>query len=407
MADETVAWAPGSTDPKIAFAEFKLHLREITPRLYVVPTVVALNVLVFAVMVAMGVNALNPAVDQVLRWGADYGPLTLGGQPWRLVTNVFVHFGLVHLLANMVALLSAGAVVERLFGPLAFAALYLAAGITGSLASTAIHPLVVSAGASGAIFGVYGALGALVLLQRGAIPGVVFSKLGGVAGSFIVYNIVYGAAHAGIDNTAHLGGLVGGAAAGALLLRPLIPSRLSDPRRPALIVAAACALGLIVAFALPRPLAFDGIVKVFGTGEHTAIVRYNALIEKLNADQLGGHEAADQIERTILPGWRTTRATLESEGQAWRREQPVTSAQEQVLALLERTAIAREDGWTRMVAALRADDRHGFVAASRDMEATMKEILQQLEAVKADRVAAAAPLELRDPGSRAVPRPPA
>ena len=123
MADETVAWAPGSSDPKIAFAEFKLHLREITPRLYVVPLVVALNVLVFAIMVATGVSASQPTIPDVLRWGADYGPLTLQGQPWRLVTNVFVHFGVVHLLANMVALLSSGAVVERLFGPLAFATL--------------------------------------------------------------------------------------------------------------------------------------------------------------------------------------------------------------------------------------------------------------------------------------------
>jgi rhomboid protease GluP len=382
MADETVAWVPGSADPKIAFAEFKLHLREITPRLYVVPTVVALNVLVFAVMVAMGVNALNPAVDQVLHFGADYGPLTLGGQPWRLVTNVFVHFGLVHLLANMVALLSAGAVVERLFGPLAFAALYLAAGITGSLASTAIHPLVVSAGASGAIFGVYGALGALVLLQRGAIPSVVFSKLGAVAGSFIAYNIMYGAAHAGIDNTAHLGGLVGGAAAGALLLRPLIPARPSDPRRPVLITAGACALSLIVVLALPRPLAFDAIVKTFGAGENTAINSYNALVEKLNANQLNYQETANQLEYTILPAWRQTRRALESQSAAWRRKQPTTPVQERLLALLERVVVVRDHGWTRMVSALRASDRQAFIEGSRTMEANMKEVMEEIQNLK-------------------------
>ncbi len=258
MADETVAWAPGSTDPKIAFAEFKLHLREITPRLYVVPVVVALNVLVFAIMVAKGVSASNPTIPDVLRWGADYGPLTLGASPgaWdQRLRPLRCHSP----PRQHGRALSSGPIVERLFGPLAFAALYLAAGITGSLASTAIHPLVVSAGASGAIFGVYGALGALVLLQRGTIPGVVFSKLGGVAGSFIVYNIVFGAAHAGIDNIAHLGGLVGGAAAGALLLRPLTPGRSRELRRPLLIATAACALGLIVSHALPRPLAFDEI----------------------------------------------------------------------------------------------------------------------------------------------------
>ena len=220
------------------------------------------------------------------------------------------------------------------------------------------------------------------MLQRGTIPGVVFSKLGGVAGSFIVYNIVFGAAHAGIDNIAHLGGLVGGAAAGALLLRPLTPGRSRELRRPLLIATAACALGLIVSHALPRPLAFDEIVKVFGTGEHTAIVGYNDLIRKVNADQISSQEAADQLERTILPGWRATRATLESQDRDWRRRQPVTSAQDQLLVLLERTVSARDDGWTRMVAALRADDRHAFAEASREMEATMKEIMQQLDAVK-------------------------
>jgi rhomboid protease GluP len=382
MAEETVAWAPGSTDPKIAFAEFKLHLREITPRLYVVPAVVALNVLVFAIMVATGVSVSNPTIPQLLRWGADYGPLTLGGQPWRLGTNVFVHFGIIHLLANMAALLSSGAVVERLFGPLAFAALYLAAGITGSLASTAIHPLVVSAGASGAIFGVYGALGALVLLQRGAIPAVVLSRLGGVAGSFIFYNIVYGAAHAGIDNTAHLGGLIGGAAAGALLIRPLIPARPNEARRPVLITAGACALSLIVVLALPRPLAFDAIVKSFGVGEHTALTGYNALVEKLNVNQLSYQDAANQLEYSILPGWRQTRTALESQSAAWRRKQPTTPVQERLLALLERVVVVRDDGWTRMVPALRASDRQAFIEGSRTMEANMKEIMDEIQSLK-------------------------
>jgi rhomboid protease GluP len=202
MADQTVAWAPGSADPKVAFAEFKLHLRTITPRLAVVPTVIGLNVLVYAAMVATGVSPMNPTVVAAIHWGADYGPLTQAGQPWRLLSNIFVHFGAIHLCANMLALASAGPIVERLFGSLAFAALYLAAGILGSLTSLAVHPVIVSAGASGAIFGIYGALGAVVLLHRRAIPRVVLSKLGGVAGSFIAYNVAFGFGHAGIDNAA-------------------------------------------------------------------------------------------------------------------------------------------------------------------------------------------------------------
>jgi rhomboid protease GluP len=378
MADEAVVWAPGSSDPKVAFAEFKLHLKEITPRIYVVPAVVALNVLVFGIMVAMGVSALNPSIEHALAWGADYGPLTLAGQPWRLVTNVFVHFGVIHLLANMLALLSSGAIVERLFGPLAFAAVYLVAGITGSLTSLAVHPLTVSAGASGAIFGVYGALGALVLLQRGAIPKVVFSKLGGVAGSFIAYNIVYGAAHAGIDNMAHLGGLAGGAMAGALLVRPLLPARPEEGRRPALAVAGACALGLLVTFALPRPLDFGTILKTFGAGESTALADYNAMIEGLNGKQISVQQAADKLEQTILPEWRKTSAAFEEQAQSFKRRQTPTELQEQLLALFERTASTRQAGWTRMVAALRANDNPAFVQISTEMEATMNDVLAQI-----------------------------
>src|SRR5579863_559723 len=257
MADETVAWAPGSTDPKVAFAEFKLHLREVTPRLRVVPVVVALNVVVFAAMVASGISAFSPSGEAVMRWGADYGPLTLGGQPWRLVTNVFLHFGIIHLAANMLALLDAGPIIERLFGPAAFAALYLAAGITGSVASLAVHPLVVSAGASGAIFGVYGALGAVMLLHRETIPPVALKRLSRVAASFIIYNFIYGVGKSGIDNMAHLGGLFGGAVAGACLFRPLVPDRPETMRRPALVAAVASVIGFAVAILLPRPLSFD------------------------------------------------------------------------------------------------------------------------------------------------------
>ena len=224
-----------------------------------------------------------------------------------------MHIGLIHLVANMAALLSSGAVVERLFGPVAFASIYLAAGITGSLASTVIHPVVVSAGASGAIFGVYGALGALVLLQRGAIPNVVFSKLGGVAGSFIVYNILFGAAHGGIDNIAHLGGLVGGAIAGALLIRPLTPGRAQAARRPALVAAGSLALGLGAALALPRPLSYESIARGFVMGEQAALAPYNVAVGPLGRHEIGMGDVANQIERGILPRWRKTRAALEQQ----------------------------------------------------------------------------------------------
>jgi len=381
-AEATEPWAPGSTDPKIAFAEFQLHVREITPRVRVLPTVFALNVLVFAAMVATGVSALNPTPDNALAWGANFGPLTLNGQPWRLVANFFVHFGALHLAANMFALWSAGAVVERLYGPLAFAAIYFAAGITGSIVSLAAHPTVVSAGASGAVFGVYGALGAFVLLRRGAIPKVVLSRLGGVAGSFIAYNFIYGAAHAGIDNAAHIGGLIGGFAAGALLMRPLALDRPSEPRRPALVVAAAVALAGVVVLVMPRPLDFLTIIKDFGASESTIMDVYNATTGSFDAQKIDGAQAADQIERTVLPPWHAAGSKLESQSHAWLQKHRATVAQARLIALLVQDVEVREAGWPRLVAALRTGDRRAAVEASHETEAAIRGIQMEIENLK-------------------------
>ncbi len=385
MADETVAWAPGSTDPKVAFAEFKLHLRTITPRLYVVPAVVTLNVLVFAIMVATGVSALNPSIEQAVRWGADYGPLTLGRLPWRLVTNLFVHFGAIHLAANVAALLSSGPTVERLFGAPAFAALYLTAGLSGSLASVAIHPLTVSAGASGAIFGVYGALGALLLLQRDVIPRIVLSKLGGVAGGFIIYNLIYGFGHTGIDNIAHLGGLVGGAAVGVILHGPLHPGRPASRGRPAMVLAGAVGLALGAAIALPRPISFESILWNFGADQKAALARYDLAVKQLNRREIGPQDAANRIEYGVLPPWRKARAALEGDTNQLLARPPGVSAEAQrALQLFDQSAVAYEEGWTKMVQVLRAGDLKKTATAAQEMYARIEQTSREMAQLTSD-----------------------
>jgi membrane associated rhomboid family serine protease len=369
-------WASGSTDPKVGFAEFQLHLREITPRVRVLPTVFALNVLVFAAMVATGVSALSPTADNALTWGANYGPRTLNGEPWRLLANFFVHFGAIHLAANMFALWSAGAVVERLYGPLAFAAIYFAAGITGSIVSLAAHPTIVSAGASGAVFGVYGALAAFVLRRHGAIPKVVLSRLSGVAGSFIAYNFIYGAAHAGIDNAAHLGGLIGGFAAGAFLIRPLVIDRPSERRRPAMIAATAVILAGVVVLVMPRPLDLQTIIKDFAASESAILDRYNAITVSFDAHKVDMPQAADQIELTVLPPWRAARSKLDSQARAWRKKNHATFAQEHVIALLAQIGKIRDNGWTQVTAALRSGDGRAAATASHVAEGTVRRLQQ-------------------------------
>ena len=187
--------------------EFSQALLESTPAAFVTPTLIAINAIVFALMVVNGVPMFDPSVDNLIRWGADFGPLTMHGEWWRILTAMFVHVGLVHLLMNMAILWNIGMFTERIFGNRGFTLLYLLAGLGGSLASLAWRPLTVSAGASGAIFGLYGGLLALLMRHRQIIPQEVLRPLLKGALVFLGYNLIYGLARSEIDMAAHLGGL--------------------------------------------------------------------------------------------------------------------------------------------------------------------------------------------------------
>ncbi|HWR36902.1 MAG TPA: rhomboid family intramembrane serine protease [Clostridia bacterium] len=178
---------------------------------------IALNVLVFIAVVLTGGSVLNPSVEKLLRWGANYGPYTLEGQWWRLLTSTFLHGGLLHLAFNMWAFLNLGLLAEVLFGRRNFVAMYLLCGLGGSVASLWWHPTVVGVGASGAIFGIAGALLPAIFFHKNEnLRRVLRGNLSSIT-LFVIYNIAFGAASAKIDNAAHLGGLVTGLVLGRLL----------------------------------------------------------------------------------------------------------------------------------------------------------------------------------------------
>ena len=118
----------------------------------------AINIVIFVAMVASGISFVTPETGQVLRWGADYGPYTLSGQYWRLITSMFLHFGIIHIFGNMWCLWSLGRLAEKMVGSLSLVGIYLMTGVGASLLSLSWDPMRVSAGASGAIFGIAGAL---------------------------------------------------------------------------------------------------------------------------------------------------------------------------------------------------------------------------------------------------------
>jgi membrane associated rhomboid family serine protease/cytochrome c-type biogenesis protein CcmH/NrfG len=183
----------------------------------VTTAILAINVLVFAAMVARGVPILEPNSGQLLNWGADFGPYSLGTQPWRILTSNYLHIGLIHIAVNMWALWQLGRLAERIFGGWAYFLTYTAAGIAGSLLSLLHNPNVPSAGASGAIFGLIGALIAALYLGKLPFPPAarqsLLKNLLWTAG----INLYLGAKIPGIDNSGHIGGFVMGLALGAIV----------------------------------------------------------------------------------------------------------------------------------------------------------------------------------------------
>ncbi len=202
-----------------------------SPATYVL---LAINCGVFALMALRGVSITSPRPEQLVHWGADYGPFVLVyGEWWRLLTAMFVHIGLLHLLLNMWCLWNLGLLGEPLLGGPGLVVAYLLTGFAGNLLSIATHPGlanggaggVIGAGASGAIFGLAGVLIVLLRSPLLPLPPPERKQLRGSVIRFAVLNFVLGfgfdAGHFSlqVDNTAHLGGFL----AGLLLAWPMVP----------------------------------------------------------------------------------------------------------------------------------------------------------------------------------------
>jgi rhomboid protease GluP len=186
-------------------------------RFIVTPVLVAMNVAYFLAMVSVGVSPSQPSAAEVLPFGANFGALTVNGEWWRLLSSTFIHYGFLHLGFNMWCLWSLGNIAERLFGGGRFLTMYVLSGLGGSAASLVWHPYVVSAGASGAVFGIAGGLASFLYLARIHLPQRAVRDLLTSILIFIGFNLAFGFTVPGIDNAGHLGGLVVGAALGATL----------------------------------------------------------------------------------------------------------------------------------------------------------------------------------------------
>lgn len=168
---------------------------------------IGINIVVFVIMEILG---STEDTGFMLQWGAACRPLILDGEWYRLFTSMFLHFGIYHLVNNMAVLLFMGDMVEKTVGHWKYLMIYLGSGLVGNLLSLYMdiesQSNIVSAGASGAIYGIIGGVFVLMIKNRKQVREVVIRRLVFV----IAVTIYYGSQAAQIDNAAHVGGLIGG-----------------------------------------------------------------------------------------------------------------------------------------------------------------------------------------------------
>jgi rhomboid protease GluP len=254
------------THPEYQYAPPQPQPRRQRSRWSVAPgtyVLLGINIAVYVLMVLGGVSPIRPTSESLMGWGANNaGNVLVYGEWWRLVTSMFVHGGLLHLGLNMWCLWNLGMLAEPLMGTFGVCAVYLLTGAAGNMLSTFFNwkdyaqymTFPAGVGASGAIFGIAGALIVLLKSQRLPVPPEELKKIRrsviyfAAINLFIGFSLNFGSSRTGvaIDNWAHLGGC----ASGLLFAVPMVP-RIGSPRKTfdmRLRIAIGMVAGILVLF---------------------------------------------------------------------------------------------------------------------------------------------------------------
>jgi rhomboid protease GluP len=355
---------------------FSDALRARTPWPIVTLALVGLNAAIFLGML-LGAGAMaDPAT--LVAWGSNVGPRTSNGEWWRLVTAMFVHAGFWHLVVNLAGLAQLGIMLERLVGHFAFAALYLAAGVFASVVSLFVSPLTVSAGASGAIFGVYGLLIASVIwgmIRRSSltIRLETLKPLAPAAAVFMLYAVATGRGNGG-----ELAGLLTGLVGGLVLTRDV-----SERKPPARRIAITAAATLAIAAVLAVPLrgmcdARPEIAAVIAFEDRTARA-YQTMVEQFKLGAITAEALARAIEKTIVPELQAVLTRVKALERVPPVQQPLVSSAEEYLRL-------RDQSWRLRAEGLRKSSMRTLRRAD-DSEHTSLEAFEQLKAGSSAEVA--------------------
>lgn len=218
LADAASTQPSGTSNELTMARHLQEQLKALAPNVWVCWTLIAANALIWLATASQGVGWMTGDADKLYEFGGNAASAVQSGAWWRLLTSTFLHANAMHLLFNMVGLYAVGGMVERIFGRVPFLMIYLVSGLAGSVAS--LHFAAqksVSVGASGAVFGIAGALLVVVYRHRESLPRLFNRQILSGMAVFVGYSLLMGFSKAGVDNAAHVGGLVAGALLGLLL----------------------------------------------------------------------------------------------------------------------------------------------------------------------------------------------
>ncbi|HEX9366163.1 MAG TPA: rhomboid family intramembrane serine protease [Vicinamibacterales bacterium] len=335
-----------ATHPSSSGEPFDDMLRARTGRPLVTPLLLALNALVFTLML-FGPGAFNDT-QTLIDWGANYAPRTTNGEWWRLIAAMFVHGGVFHLAATMAGLLPLGLIMERAMGRIAFATTYLAAGlIAGVVSLWTTSPMSVSYGASGALFGIYGLLLAslvwgLVSPPAVPVPLLTVKRLAAAAVPFFLYNLVTD--HLG--TASELAGLGAGFTGGLVVARGWTREKPAGGRAAVLMAATVV---IVVGAAVPLRGILDfrpEVARIAAVEERTAGA-YDEAVAKFRLGRIPAKGLIQLIDRTIIPELQGVRARVIALRGVPPEQAPLAAAAEEYFQLREASWRRRAEGLLR------------------------------------------------------------
>jgi rhomboid protease GluP len=334
---------------------------------------------------------MRPATEDLFRWGAiSSWAVSRDHEFWRLLAGTFLHGGAIHLGMNMLGLWGAGKLLNRMYGNGQFLLVYLLSALAGASASLHFSALAaVSVGASGAVFGVIGALVVAVRKRREHLPKAVVKQIMTSEAVFLLYALVNGFARTGIDNAAHVGGLLAGGAMGLVLAGAVDATTEATRRlRAGGIAAAVLAIVGVMVATTPEPRV-DHARMFATTGRLQDLVPRlqgaNAALQKdireAQAGRIGQEQLAGKVAGVHLPALRKLHGELQQVPRA--QGDPRNGMTDDMQAVAAKGIEAMEIELRAQRGQARAEDQGRPEALQREIEAITRRMQERAAAAKA------------------------